>query len=65
MLESARDLVHSDEDMSRTISSMLDKTNKLMSQFHVVKKQMVGCYPRFLLLPSVYRLYACHFSTRG
>lgn len=43
MLQYAKAHAQSDDNMFRTISSMLDKTNKLMSQFRVVKKQ-VGCF---------------------
>lgn len=58
MLNSAKELAHSDDDfLLRAISPMLETTNKLMSQFRVVKKQMVCCcltvFLASLILPLV------------
>lgn len=49
MLSSAKELARSDDDLLRAVSSMFERTNKLMSQFRVVKKQMVCCCLAFFL----------------
>lgn len=51
MLNSAMELAHLDDDLLRAISPMLETTNKLMSQFRVVKKQMV-CFCLTIFLAS-------------
>lgn len=65
MLHSAKD-VASDGDMLRTISSMLEKTNRLISQFNVVKKQMVrSLFSAFFLLFLSLRLLTCFDQTNS
>lgn len=41
MLQSAKDLALSDGDLSAAMASMLERTNQLVSDFHVLKEQMV------------------------
>lgn len=48
MLHSARNAAHGDDNMVQIISSMLEKTNRLVSQFRVVKKQLV-CLRHFFV----------------
>ena len=48
MLHSARNAARDDDNMSQIISSMLEKTNRLVSQFRVVKKQIV-CLCHFFI----------------
>lgn len=52
MLQSAKNLTQSDYNMFWTISAMLDKTNELMSQFRVVKKQVDSVTWSLLLVPE-------------
>lgn len=49
MLHSARNAARDDDNMAQIISSMLEKTNRLASQFRVVKKQIV-CLCHFFIL---------------
>lgn len=48
MLHSANELALSDGDLSAAMASMLERTNRIMSDFHVLKEQMVR-YDHFAL----------------
>lgn len=60
MLHSARNAARDDDNMAQIISSMLEKTNRLASQFRVVRKQMV-CLCHFFISLFIYFIF--YFSS--
>ncbi|KAI9930427.1 hypothetical protein ASPWEDRAFT_171055 [Aspergillus wentii DTO 134E9] len=68
MLNSVKDQVLSDADAFRTVSLMVEKTNKLVTQFKVIKKQFVNrpnVFGAMLDQPSLSKAQSGHLSSNS